>query len=224
MKKILALICLSCSLPAMAMQNYKDESPHHPDESTGWWSPSRLYLGAYGGYGTVDGAYGQDGQFTQGRLALGLRAIDYNIASFGVETGVQLGNDMRLSASSTLIDASGGLPIQATLKQFIDLLLTVKFQLLPNYPLVAILKGGIAYRQLQLDDRTSSQDSLRKVNGEFQAGLGYKLTEYVMLTALYQGIYSNNNAGISIDATGDNIYISRIPTQQAGFLGLEFTL
>ena len=41
---------------------------------TSWWSPSRFYMGAYTGYGAVDGAYSNDGQFAQGRLVFGLQA------------------------------------------------------------------------------------------------------------------------------------------------------
>ena len=219
MKKILAtLVCLFCSLPAFAAHDFKGEATR-----MGWWSPSRLYMGAFTGYGAADGAYKNDGQFAQGRLVFGLQALEFGALAFGIETGVQLGNTMRLSASDAVIAAGGGLPVQATLKQLIDLLITAKFQL-SNMPIFAIVKGGIAYRQLQLEDRTSSSDSLQQVNGEFQAGLGYKLTEHVMLTALYQGIYSSNNAGVSVDASGDNTYINNIPTQQAGFLGLEYSL
>jgi hypothetical protein len=89
---------------------------------------------------------------------------------------------------------------------------------------LGIVKAGIAYRQLQLEDRTSPSDSLQQVNGELQVGLGYKLTDHATLTAFYQGIYAGGNAGVSTDATGDNTYISRIPTQQAGFLGIEYSL
>lgn len=86
-----------------------------------------------------------------------------------------------------------------------------------------ILKGGIAYRQLQLNDRTSTyNDYLNKINGEFQAGLGVNITKHVMLNAFYQGIYSNNNANVYLDSAG-NTPISHIPTQQAGFLGVEYS-
>ena len=217
MKKTLlaSLICLSAALPV-----YATSSP--ASSVANWWSPSRLYMGAYGGYGSVNGAYNNDGQVGQGRLTLGLHAAEYKNISFGIEAGVQSGNDMRLSASPGIITATGGLPIQSTLKPLLDLLATVKAQFSPRYPLFAIVKGGIAYRQLQLNDRTSSADNLRKANGELQAGLGYSITDHILLTALYQGIYSSNNAGVAINSVGDTT-ISRIPTQQAGFLGKEYS-
>ena len=128
---------------------------------------------------------------------------------------------MRLNASQDIIEATGGLPIQTTLKPFVDALITLQYQFYASRPTFAILKGGIAYRQLQLDDRSSAQDNLNKVNGEFQAGLGFGVTQNVSITALYQGIYSASNPGVGINSTGD-ITVSQIPAQQAGLLGVEY--
>jgi len=214
------LVCLSFALPGFAHSSYKGESSKPIVEAT---TPAWLSMGAYGGYGNVNGGYKNDGQVTQGRLTLGAHAADYKFLSFGVEAGVQSGNDMRLSARSSVISTAGGLPIQSTLKPLVDLLITVKGQLSTDYPLVGILKGGIAYRQLQLNDRSSSQDGLRKVNGELQVGLGYNVTRHAMLTVFYQGIYAGGNAGVSINSVGD-VTLTRIPTQQAGFLGLEYSI
>jgi len=116
------------------------------------------------------------------------------------------------------------------LKPLVDLLATVRYQAGPDSPYAVILKGGIAYRQLQLNGISSTKDSLSKVNGEFQAGLGYQLTEHAQLTAMYQGIYSSSNAGVQFNST-DNLglmnvgYISvaQIPTQNSGFLGIDYT-
>jgi len=213
-KKKLAssLLGITCSLPVMAgtMGNINQPTP----------SPM-FYVGAFGGYGTVDGAYHQDGNVTQGRLTLGLHAKNYNKLTLGAELGVQSGNTMRLNESQDIINATGGLPAQSTLKPFVDALITVQYKFHPNRPLFAVLKGGIAYRQLQLEDRTSSQDSLNKVNGEFQAGLGVNVTENVRITALYQGIYSTSNTGIGLNSVGD-VTLSQIPTQQAGLFGVEY--
>lgn len=187
--------------------------------------PSRLIplsVGAYGGYGHVDGAYKQDGNVAFGRLALGLRVKEYRWSSLGLEAGVQSGNTMRLSANQAVINAAGGLPVQAVLKPMVDALVTVKGQFAPTSSFVYILKGGIAYRQLHIEDRSSSRDTLNKVNGEFQGGLGYSVTAHVILTALYQGVYSTNQADVRPNRVGD-LTISHIPTQQAGFLGIEYT-
>jgi opacity protein-like surface antigen len=211
----LSLLSLSCSLPITA----GTMGSIHPTSAP--YSPL-FYVGAFGGYGAIDGAEGQYGRFTQGRLTLGFHGIDFKNILLGAELGVQSGNSMRLSANADLIELTGGLPIQATLKPFFDALVTAKYRFQTRHPLSAIIKGGIAYRQLQLDNRSSSRDSLSKVNGEFQAGLGYNITEHVMLTAMYQGIYSGSKAHVRLNSLGD-VTISRIPTQQAGFLGVEYS-
>lgn len=218
MKRILAmsLAYLTFTLPVFANDTSFNTS------LISWWSASRLYMGAYEGYGNISGGYKNDGQVTQGRLVLGIHAIEYNCISFGAEVGVQSGNDMRLDANSRIITATGGLPIQSTLKPFLDFLITAKHPLLTNYPLFGILKGGIAYRQLQLADRSSSRDGLRKMNGELQVGFGIVITCHAMLSVLYQGIYAESDAGVSTNSVGDTT-ISHIPTQQAVFLGLEYS-
>lgn len=181
-----------------------------------------IYAGAFGGYGVVSGAYKQDGNVAQGRLTLGMHAVNYNLLMLGAELGLQSGNSMRLHASPSVLLGGGGLPIQSTLKPLVDALVTVNYQFSPNSPLFVLLKGGIAYRQLELEDRSSGQDSLNKVNGEFQGGLGYQLTEQVLISAFYQGIYSSSDARVALNSIGDTT-ISQIPTQQAGFLGFEYS-
>ena len=130
---------------------------------------------------------------------------------------------MRLQASDALILAAGGLPIQSTLKPVVDLLLTFKTHLTANSPLFAVIKGGVAYRELVLNDRTSSEDGERQFDGELQAGLAYNLTDHATISAMYQGIYSGGNAGIALNNAG-NVTLSRIPTQQAGFIGIEYSI
>ena len=130
---------------------------------------------------------------------------------------------MRLATSSSVLNSTTDLLAQAILKPITDLLFTVKGQIQPDKSLYYILKGGIAYRQLQLEDRTSTYgDGLNKLAGEFQAGVGMSLTEHVQLNVFYQGIYSNTNAGVYLDSAG-NTPIAHIPTQQGGFLGIEYS-
>lgn len=186
-------------------------------------SSPNFYVGGYGGYGNVSGGYNNDGNVAQGRFTLGIHAIQYKQWTLGGEAGIQSGNTMRLATSPTVIDSTTDLLPQATLKPFLDLLLTVKGPFYSDNPFYYILKGGIAYRQLQLEDRTSTYgDALNKVAGEFQAGLGVNITEHVSFNAFYQGIYSNNNAGVYLDSAG-NTPIANIPTQQGGFLGVEYS-
>jgi opacity protein-like surface antigen len=214
MKKTLFIVaCLILSTPVVAASS----------DQMRLWSPSRISVGAYGGYGNVSGAYKQDGQFTQGRFNMGISIADYKLLSVGTEIGVQSGNTMRLYPDNAFIAATGGLPVQTTLKPLLDLLVTAKYPIILTHPLFGILKAGIAYRQLVFDDRSSARDGLRKVNGELQAGIAFSLTSHATLTAFYQGIYSGSNAGLMINNVGD-VTLSRIPTQQAGFLGLEYLI
>lgn len=48
-----------------------------------------IYLGAYGGYGKINGAYKSDGDFAQGRLALGMHLKQWQQWMLGGEVGQQ---------------------------------------------------------------------------------------------------------------------------------------
>ncbi|NCX93250.1 MAG: hypothetical protein EBX40_01050 [Gammaproteobacteria bacterium] len=180
-----------------------------------------FYVGAYGGYGNIDGGYQQDGYFAQGRIAFGAQAFHFTKNRLGVELGVQSGNNMRLSASDTVISGSGGLPIQSTLKPFVDLLFTMTGKFYSDKPFSYFVKIGAAYRQMHLNDRSSSSDSLQQISPEVQLGLGYDVTPQLSMIAYYQGIYSASDANVQLINT-DNISISNIPSQQAGFVGVEY--
>ncbi|MCR9192487.1 MAG: hypothetical protein NXI01_07485 [Gammaproteobacteria bacterium] len=217
----LGVLCLTCSLPSIA--GTMGDDAVFPE----------VYLGVFGGYGKYEGGVGQDGNVTQLRLTLGARApqaYTYKNFQIGGELGVQTGNSQRLSATTAVSALNGGLPFQATVKPLIDLLATLTYKIQPDSPYAVILKGGIAYRQLQLDGVSSNKDSLSKVNGEFQAGLGYRLSEHAQLTAMYQGIYSSSNAGVNFVSTNNLGFVnagyftvSQIPTQNSGFLGIDYT-
>lgn len=217
MKKLLTttINILFLTLPTIASSS----SAGHQDN---WYSPNRMYVGTYGGYGNVSGAYRNDGQTVQGRLVFGLNATEKNLATLGAEVGVESGNDMRLEANPTLVQLAGGLQLQATLKPLADLLITLKYPLSNSFPIIGIVKGGLAYRQLQINNRESSRDALRKINPELQLGLGVHVTNNAILTAFYQGIYSGSSVGATL-TTNDEVTINRIPTQQAVFFGLEYS-
>lgn len=183
--------------------------------------PSCVYIGAAGGYGLVSGMRGSDGQTPQGRFAIGADAYTYKRFTFGFEGAVQSGNTMRLEMSQAVIDAAGGLPIQTTLKPLLDFLVTTRWKLDCDFSL--LLKGGIAYRNLQFNDRTSSEDSLHRINGELQAGIGYQLTKRARITAFYQFIYSGENADVTL-APNNDVLLGQIPTQQGAFVGVEWAL
>ncbi len=216
------LTAVTCTSGAFAHGNYKGEAASAAPECL-----STVYLAASGGSGVLSGGHHNEGDTGFGRLALGMYFPAFQLvqwAGIGAEIGIQSGNQMAISGYSGLIDASGGMRPQVILKPTIDLLVAVKATFFPEVPVAVLLKGGIAYRELQFADRTSFQhDHIRKVDGEFQAGLGYNITPHAMISAFYQGIYSQNTVGLRIDSTGNNSFLSNIPTQQAGFLGVEYT-
>ena len=178
-------------------------------------------VGIYGGYGSINNAYKSDGDFAQGRLAFGAHIKQWKQQVFGGEIGMQSGNSMRYILPTTT-GSNLNLPVQTTLKPVIDLLATMTAPLFFNESIHYIFKGGIAYRQLDMENATSTRDILNQVAGEFQAGLSFNINPHLIITAFYQGIYANNGAVVSTDANNNNFYLNHIPTQQTGFFGIEY--
>jgi|GEM_PF-3155512 len=226
MKLPLFLCCLtSFALTLQATDNRSVKTPVDINSNQIQYHPrtdkvSRVYVGGYGGYGSIDGMYKKDGQYAQFRLALGLDAYTYKTLTVGLESAVQSGKTMRVNMSPSQQSLTGDLTPQAILSPFIDLLAVARWNFVSKWNL--IIKGGIAYRELQFTDRTSSHDSLRRVNGELQAGIGFQLTKHARLVGLYQGIYSDSGLGTTL-APNNDVLMHHIPTQQAGLLGVEFS-
>ena len=195
----------------------------HAEQASPVDSPSKMFIGAYGGYEVVSGTYNHDGRSVTGRLTLGVDAWNLDRWGFGFEGGFQSGNTMRLSTSDQIILDSGGLPIQATLKPFVDFLASVKCRILSSHPLFVFVKGGFAFRQLQLENRSSSSDHINRINGEIQGGFSYQLTPHGRISISYQGIISNSRSGIKLSENND-ILLRHIPTQQGALIGIEYSL
>jgi hypothetical protein len=182
-------------------------------------SVSRVYVGGYGGYGQIDGMYSNNGQYAQYRFTFGVDGYRCPKWVIGFEAGVQSGTLAQASASQADISTAGGLNPEAYLTPLIDALAVIRWNFVKNYSL--IMKGGLAYRQLQLTDRYSSKDMIQYVYGEFQGGFGYQLTKHARIVALYQGIFSKNSLGLTLNSNNDFI-VNHIPTQQAGLFGVEY--
>ena len=205
-----------CCLTSFFFTLHADQTEPHPKTD----KISRIYVGGYGGYGSIDGMYKKDGQYADFRFSLGVDAYQYKTLTLAVEGAVQSGKTMRVSMSEAQLASTGYLPPQAILSPFIDLLAVIRWNFINKWNL--LLKGGIVYRELQFTDRTSSHDSLRRVNGELQTGLGFQLTKHARLVGLYQGIYSRSTLGLTLDSNND-VLMHHIPTQQAGLLGVEYS-
>jgi hypothetical protein len=215
-KKLLAIASVVLLLPlqsnAMTYINLSTLS--------NWFSSLNFYVGAYQGYGYVSDMEHNDGQGAMGRLAFGVDVFRCKPLTIALELGLQNGRTMRHEPAANDPYAQFDLPIQTTLNPVDDLLLSFRIPFPCSF--YGILKGGIAFRQVQFynDDYV---DSLNQVSGEFQAGVGYDLTSRTRLVLYYQGIYADGGTSYTQHSNG-KVTVSNIPTQQAAFLGFEILL
>lgn len=158
-----------------------------------------------------------------GQTALGRLAFGYALTRhFGLEMGIQNGNQMRLDLPKKTVDVLGGVPLVGTAKPLIDALITIKTPSLSSTtPLFALAKGGVAYRQLQMD-RESINDRAQ-FSPEIQAGLGYKVSECLDVHLMVQYVLGSN-PDVQVDAMTERGWIANIPSQRAIFLGLTLNL
>jgi opacity protein-like surface antigen len=160
---------------------------------------------------------------THGQTALGRFAFDYALNShLGIEVGIQNGNHMRFALPHETVAILGGVPVEGATKPLLDLLVTAKT---PHFnravPLYGLIKGGVAYRQLEIDRETVND--LTKIAPEVQAGIGYKVNKHLDVGLVYQYV-AGKNPNVQADALTETGKIVNIPTQQAVLLGLTFTL
>lgn len=174
------------------------------------------------GYTVYEDMFRDDGQTALGRFGIGRDVYVGNSLSWGVEVGVQSGNTMRYYPSREAIEALGGLPIQTMVKPMLDALVTLKTTSFGATPIFGQLKGGIAYRRWQFNDRDSINDK-SQIAGEVQAGLGYAISEQFNLSLSYQGVFGSN-PDFRLNADKDTGQVSHIPAQHGMLLGLTVTV
>lgn len=208
------LIMIGCALSLSAMAGtiggvlVEEFHPWLASASLGYTDYQNMYHGA--------------GQTALGRFAIGRTLFFNDSTTFGMEIGVQNGGTMRIGISKATLDELGGLPIQSTVRPMLDLLATVKTTTLGTSPFFVDLKGGIAYRRWQFEDRSSIKD-LSQIAGEVQAGLGFPLSHSTTLSLLYQGIYGGNpNFRLTTECPSG--HVSTIPIQHGLLLSLSLTV
>jgi hypothetical protein len=168
------------------------------------------------GYGQYDHMYSNDGKTPLGRLAVGAELVTTSQTAFGLEMGVQNSNHMRVKLPVEAFNLLGGV-VRTTVKPMLDLLLTANTTPISESLLFAQLKGGIAYRQWQMEtDLISNKTELA---GEVQAGFGYPLTEVTSLNLLYQGVFGGNTK--FHPPLNDIGYFSSIPSQHGILFGFS---
>lgn len=154
-----------------------------------------------------------------GRVGLGFTLLDQHHLQLAVESGIQSGNTMRLDFSKEAIDGLGGVPIEAQIKPLLDLLVGVNLQPLKDLPLTVFVKGGTAYRQLQVDH--DSVNALSAFSPEIQAGLGYRINDKTRINLSYQSIFGDKPS-LTVNPLTETGILQNLPSQQAVMIGFTF--
>ncbi|WP_238400408.1 hypothetical protein [Legionella bononiensis] len=173
------------------------------------------------GYADYQKVHQGDHQTALGRFALGRDFVQKGPVLFGLEVGLQSGNQMRLKMTDEEIEAVGGLLVLSTLKPMLDGLITARIT--PEFiaPLFIQIKGGGAYRRWQMDRDTINDIS--QLAGELIAGFGYAITPNANISLSYQGIFGAS-PDVTIDLENGSGSVKNIPVQQAILLGINLMI
>ena len=173
------------------------------------------------GLSRYDFVYNKDGQSTIGRLSFNTQYIASDFLALGLEVGVQNGNTMRLDIPKPTLDLLGGEPVTIIVKPMVDLLVTAQVTPFDDVGFFGFIKGGVAYRQLQVD--RNEVNDLSKTSPELQAGVGYKINDNLALHMEYQQIFGNNPY-YQVNELNETATIANIPTQKAVLIGLTLII
>lgn len=165
--------------------------------------------------------YLQDGQSALGRLSLESRYPFSEFASIALEAGIQNGNAMRLALPKSTLDLLGGEPVFIHVKPMIDVLLSAQIKPMEDLGFFGSIKGGIAFRQMQVD--RNEVNDLSKVSPEIQAGLGYQINDYMAIHFHYQHVFGGD-PNYQVNETLTSATISNIPSQNSVLLGLTLII
>lgn len=156
-----------------------------------------------------------------GRLALGNEMLLTGEYAWGLELGIQNGHKMQLSLPKETLALLKWLPVNTSLSPMIDLLVTAKSDPLIGSAFYAQLKGGIAYRYWEVENRMINDLSL--LAGEIQAGLGYPITTLANLNLFYQGVFGDDQH-FKINTYLKTGRLSNIPILHAFLLGFSINI
>ncbi|KTC94878.1 outer membrane beta-barrel protein [Legionella feeleii] len=176
-----------------------------------------LYAEAGFGMASWSAGAAKESQSPTGRLSIGLAVSDSPLA-VGIEAGIQSGATLRLAIPKESIEALGGVLIEGQLRPLLDALVSLKAPL-GDTPFFAMVKGGVAYRQMNTDH--DSVNNLNAVSLEGQAGLGYRFTQQVSASLAYQQI-AGKKTTVRVNELTETGRLENIPAQQA--LLLSFSL
>ncbi|ASQ45613.1 hypothetical protein [Legionella clemsonensis] len=208
--RIIALGCV-LSLDASAGESYLPAISLEETQGNRWSIMASL------GYGQYQHMYSDDGQTPLARLAVGAELLTTTQTAFGLEVGVQNGNRMRVAVPVNTLNILSGV-VKTTVKPMLDLLLTANTNPISESLLFTQIKGGIAYRQWQMESNWVSNKT--ELAGEVQAGFGYPLTEVTSLNLLYQGVFGGNPK-FRQGSLNDSWHFSSIPVQHGILFGFS---
>ena len=177
-------------------------------------------LGVSGSIGATNyqQAYANDGQSILGRLSLNAQYDVTESLNIGLEIGVQNGNTMRLDIPKLELDMLGGEPVTVAIKPLLDALGTLKVTPFDNPGLFGFVKGGIAFRQLQVD--RNEVNNLTKINPELQVGIGYGVKDNGTLFLSFQHVFGSN-PNYQVNPLTETGYIEGLPSQDSILMGLS---
>ena len=217
------LIAVGCALSLHAtagtMGAVEDYHPWSLIGGLGYTWYNDAYAAGPGSDAVAQSAIG-DGQTPFGRFGIARELATYRNINFGIELAVQSGNTQRLGIPQVTLDELGGLPIQATIKPMLDLLVSAKTSPWSNIPAFGLAKVGVAYRRMTINERVTVND-LSEAAFEVQAGLGFNISERANLALVYQGIFDGGTdfRVNLVDFTG---HIAHIPNQNGILLTLAY--
>ncbi len=225
MIKKIHLISIGCSLSFSALAGTMgtpapmvDMHPWSVVGSIGY----TYYDNAAAGGGTPVGRLGiAKDIYNLGDAGLNNDVVDMSNMNLGLEFAVQNGNRMSLSASQTVLDSMGGLPIWTTVKPMLDLLGTLKFAPMMDTTAFLSVKGGVAWRQWMLERDTIN--NLSQAAGEIQAGVGIPVADAATISVMYQGIFGSS-ADFTVNTLTGTGNVANIPVQNGVLLSLSMTL
>lgn len=171
-------------------------------------NPSWIFSGSLGFYKVQD-MLKKDGDTFFSRLSAEKIVLEKNNNTFGLEVGIQSGNQARLGMTDTQNNDLGGTSVMTTLKPEFDVLLTMH-RALKNNITFGYLKTGAVYRHLTMDRGTIND--LRKVNFELQAGITQKISQTVSVSLGYQGMFSSG-LDLNTSSVTNTGSIKNIPSQ-----------
>ena len=136
---------------------------------------------------------------------------------------MQNGNTFRLGLPiETVRDELGGFPMNATIKPMLDLLATASYQPMDSSPVFGLIKLGVAYRRLTINNLYNYND-VSEAAFEVQAGLGMPISDRATLSLNYQGIFSGGADYTYNTVTGFG-HISNVPNQNGLLLSLAYSV